>query len=461
MLIHSFFIPGLAIYSFLLFDEQSKKGVLIDPTTQIESYLSFASAQKIEISHILETHVHADFLSGAFELKSALGGKPLIYCSAMGGEKWLPAYVDKPVYDGDQISMGTFCLKAWHTPGHTEEHLIWLVYDEKRNANVPELAFTGDLLFVGSVGRPDLAGAAVQESLIRALYNTLFNRMQTLPDFLEIFPSHGAGSLCGKKIDVKSSSTWGYEKLCNPCLKKQEFEKWRTCLLENLPAPPDYFFRMKQRNLLAHPLKSSDPLPQMRQLRERDNISLVDTRSPEAFAAAHIPGSINLPFSAPEFPLWAGMVLPPDQEIFLILNQPQELYPVMKALRLIGMDQIQGYNLFSSLEEDEKISSAPMLEISALQQKQEAFYILDVRTPLEWQSGHLPGSHSVELALLPQSLKQLPKNKTIAVVCRSGNRSSVAVSYLKKHGFDSVQVVQGGIKAWQRVTGHANDKAQR
>lgn len=456
MRLHPFFTPGLAIYSYLVFDEEAKKGALIDPTIRVEAYLDFAAKEGIEICHILETHVHADFCSGAAELKAALRGKPLIHCSAMGGSVWLPAYADQQVYDRTQIQLGKVRLEARHTPGHTEEHLIWLLYDEKRQTSIPELAFTGDLLFVGSVGRPDLAGADKQELLMQELYNTLFERLAVLPDHLEIFPSHGAGSLCGKQIDDKNESTWGYEKLCNPHLKKQEYAAWRACLLEHMPAAPDYFFRLKQSNLLAPPQKKEEPLPQMKsgeEIRQLEGpVCFLDVRSPETFAAAHLPGSLNVPFSSPEFPLWAGMLLPPGEKIFLILDRVQDLYPVIKILQLIGIgiDQFT-YCLFSSLDGKETFSSAPILEIPSLQEKKENFYILDVRTPLEWQTGYLANAHFIELALLPQTLKKLPHNMPIAVFCRSGNRASLAASYLRRCGFRDVAMVRGGIKAWQRA----------
>ena len=216
MQIRHFYTPGLAINSFLIFDEEAKLGAVIDPTRQVERYLALALEENIEITDIIETHVHADFVSGAPELKAALFGKPIIHCSGMGGKAWIPKYADRIVQDHDEIRLGPVRLAVRHTPGHTPEHVMWLAFDERRSTSVAEVAFTGDLLFVGSVGRPDLLGAEAEEVLIKQLYRTLFQSMHPLPDFLEILPAHGAGSLCGKEIGNRLSSTLGYEKRCNP-----------------------------------------------------------------------------------------------------------------------------------------------------------------------------------------------------------------------------------------------------
>ena len=455
MLIKKFYVPGLAIQSYLVYDEENRKGVFIDPTREIEPYLLFAAKERLDITDILETHVHADFMSGAPELKAALGGKALIHCSAMGGVRWIPAYADRPVYDRDQLRVGSGRLEAWHTPGHTEEHLIWVLYDEKRNGQVPEVAFTGDLLFVGSVGRPDLAGEEKQELLVRELYKTLFERLQALPDFVEILPCHGAGSLCGKEIGARNHSTWGYEKQSSACLREREFEEWRNTLLQDVPAAPDYFFRMKQLNKApSRQQRQVEPLRvQVEDLiQPGEEAVLIDTRTVEAFVAGHVKGALSIPFEDPHFALWAGMFLRPDQKLFLILNRPDQLMPVMHALRLIGIDAVDGFCLLSDdLKEKALLVSGVALPASYLEQNREIFYILDVRTPAEWQSGHLTGAHLVELAALPHHLKQIPQNEPIAVVCRSGRRAQVAASYLMKHGFDRAIALHGGMLAWQQA----------
>jgi hydroxyacylglutathione hydrolase len=452
MLIRQFFTSGLAINSYLIFDEKGKKGALIDPTRNIEPYLSCALQESIEITDILETHVHADFISGAPELKAALYGKPVIHCSAMGGKKWIPKYADKQVRNRDRIKLGSLLLEAWHTPGHTREHVIWIAYDGERNSAVPEAGFTGDLLFVGSVGRPDLCGPEEEKMLVQELYTSLFTRLQPLPDFLEIFPSHGEGSLCGREIGAKGSSTLGYERQSNPWMIPEAFEKWSLDLLKNAPAVPDYFHRMKQQNLNRTPAIAvySQIPPKIVRKEEIDYSSasfILDIRPADAFASAHIKGSVNIPFLA-QFASWAAAIAPPEKNIFLVLNHATEVFSVAQALRLVGIDWIHGVCEAASWKTKEGLISSPTLNAASFYPERENYYIIDVRTPAEWHHGHVHGAHHLELAALPRSIQQLPQNIPLAVMCRSGNRASIAASFLMQNGFTEVVNIRGGMQDW-------------
>lgn len=462
MLLHQFFTPGLAICSYIIADEVTKRAAVIDPMRLIEQYTNYATQEKITITDILETHVHADFVSGAFELKQALGGKPTIHCSAMGGDAWLPDYADHPVRDNDEINLGTVRLQAWHTPGHTPEHLIWLVFDDQRDPQTPALAFTGDLVFVGSIGRPDLLGMAQAGELAKQLYHSLFERLRSLPDHLELFPAHAGGSFCGKDINKRLSSTMGYERHCNPGLAKNEFAKWNAALMENMPAAPPYFARMKQTNVakkkgMPPPSNAFPVLTSQQAVALLPRCTVLDLRTPEAFAVQHVKGSMNMA-SSPNVATWAGDVLEGNEQVLLIVSAMSEAPPVIEALKLIGIDSVAGILASSVWEQaSEKalwqnlLESTSNITVKELAARQSEMYILDVRTQLEWTAEHIPQAHLIELARLKSSLPLIPKDKPIAVICHSGNRSSLAASILRQAGCQAVYSVQGGMQAWQEA----------
>lgn len=458
MLIKRFETPGLAINSYLVYDEESRKGALIDPTRQIETYLAYTIQENIQILHILETHVHADFLSGAVELKAGLNGKPTIHCSGLGGSEWIPSYADHVVKNRDVISIGSLRLEALHTPGHTPEHIIWLAFDEKRSKTIPEVAFTGDLLFVGSVGRPDLLGLKFQDELTKQLHDSLFHVLQPLPDFLEIYPGHGAGSLCGKEIGMRETSTLGYEKSCNPLLAKQSFEQWQQRLLHGIPAVPKYFARMKRLNISGYSdgeFSQEMPLPLSKeQIRElHPKCLIVDVRTPEEFALSHIKEAINVPVGH-AFPLWAGIAIPPEREIILVVETLRSAQPIIEKLRLIGIDRIVGVcaaDKWAGRDMDPTLTTMPTIKPEQLKERLDQFYVLDVRTPAEWESGHIDNSHHIELTKVMDSLDQLPRSQPIAVLCRSGTRASIVTSLLNNAGFTQAMNIPGGITAWQKA----------
>jgi hydroxyacylglutathione hydrolase len=452
MLVRRFFTPGLAINSYLIFDEEKRQGALIDPTRQIELYVAKSLQENIDITDIIETHVHADFVSGALELKEALGGKPIIHCSGMGGKEWIPSYADHVVQHRDELHLGPIRLEAWHTPGHTPEHLIWIAFDEKRAAWTPELAFTGDLLFVGSVGRPDLMGRAAEEHLSRQLYHSLFKGLEQLPDYVEILPGHGAGSLCGNAIGTRDTSTVGYERRSNPWMIPQNFTAWHDRLLQEVPAPPAYFGRMKKLNLTGIVQRVNQEMPMLltgEQLKSyASKAVVVDVRKPDLFAAAHLKNSLNVPFT-PSFPLWAAMMIEESGPLLLILDQSIVAINVLQALRLVGIDNICG--LYDATKwqsrSDSSLVQTPLLSVDALQKVMNQYYILDVRSPAEWHRGHIANAHHIELARIKEEVEKIPSEKPVAVICHSGNRASLAASWLNQQGFKA-QNVQGGMQAW-------------
>jgi hydroxyacylglutathione hydrolase len=432
MFFHQRFIPGLAIASYMVGDEKAKQVAVIDPTRDVDEYIRLAKEEGLRITHILETHVHADFVSGSAELKARLNGEPRVYCSGLGGPKWTPPYADKIVSDGDEIAVGNLRLKAIHTPGHTPEHLTWALYDDSRSREVPWLLFTGDFLFVGDVGRPDLLGEAERKTLASQLYQSVFRTLEPLPDFTEIFPAHGAGSLCGKAIGSRRSSTLGFERRFNTALQPAPEDQWTQTLLRGMPLAPPYFRRMKQINSQG-PALIGQALPGQqrftaKELHERlcENCLVVDVRPKEAFAAAHVPGSINIPLG-PNLPTWAGWVLPYDRPIVIVPNQVSDMPGVVTHLIRVGLDDIQGY-LEDGMDAWEnhgyEVGQLASISVHELAQRLNLGsarpFVLDVRTEGEWDSGHIEGALHIHGGKLQERVAEVPKDHPVAVVCGSG-----------------------------------------
>ncbi len=455
MFIKRIFNPCLSINSYIVGDEKTKRCIIVDPSRHVVPFIIQAQKEELEITDIVETHVHADFVSGAKELKHQLNEKPLIYCSGLGGKERIPHYADVIVRQETEIKMGDIRMMAIHTPGHTPEHVSWLCYDLSRSDTSPWLIFTGDCLFVGGVGRPDLLGVQEMKPLSEELYNTLFTILGKYPDFLEILPGHGAGSLCGKMLQSKPSSTLGYERQFNPFLIVKEKKGWVEDLLANLPPVPNYFKKMKRMNIEGPALLNSlkckawndqEGLP-------FNQLFLIDIRHPEIFAERHIKGSINIPLSN-SFCQWAGWMLPESIPIGLITENFHLYSEIVDQLRLLGVDQdIWVIQVSEKLSESLcPFSSFPMIEASEVQHEVNPNrYLLDVRTEEEWNAEHIPKSHHIDLIQLQDSMDILPKEKQIILICRSGHRASLAASILQKNGIASVGNLRGGILAWKQA----------
>lgn len=456
MLFYRRTIPGLAIHSYVIGDENTKECVVIDPVRDVEDYIAIAEKNGMEIKHILETHVHADFVSGAVELKARLNNVPKIHCSGMGGTQWIPSYADHVVQDGDEIKVGNLTFKAIHTPGHTPEHVMWALFE---NGEIQKL-FTGDFLFVGDVGRPDLLGKEEMEKLSHQLYHSVFSKLNTFPDKTEVRPAHGAGSLCGKSLGKAPSSTLGQEREVNPALKKKSENHWINDLMKEMPPVPKYFPRMKRVNVTGAPIIGEN-IPGQRALTAaelKSEISkgsiILDVRSKESFAAAHVPGSINIPFS-PQLATWAGWILPDNVPIVLILDDDAQLEHTVRPLVRVGFDNILGYldggigaweNHAEDIDHLKTISSHDLHEWLV---KDPNHFVLDVRTDAEWNAGHITNAMHIHAGLVQSNLEKLPKDKHISIVCGSGFRASIVASLLMRAGFENVSNVFGGMTAWK------------
>jgi len=461
MFLYRRFVPGLASYSYLVGDETTKEAAVIDPLRDVDDYLEVAQRQGLHIRHVLETHVHADYLCGSQELKARLGEDVTIHASGLGGPNWTPTYADHVVQDDDEVRLGSIRLKAIHTPGHTPEHIAWALYDETRSKDEPWLLFTGDLLFVGDVGRPDLLGAETRQELAHQLYGTLFERLPQFPDFTEVMPAHGAGSLCGKAIGSRDSSTLGYERRFNHSLIEKPEHEWVEDLLHEMPLAPSYFARMKKINQQGPPVLGRELPGQTRlsveQVYEqscRDCVTL-DVRSKEAFAAAHLPGAINIPCDA-NLATWAGWVLPYDRPIQIVTDDASLVPQVVRQLIRVGIDNIVGYmegGMNAWAQAGYPLATLEPLSVHQLHERldevPDELTVLDVRTDGEWNRGHIEGALHIHGGKLEEHLDQVPRDKPVAVVCGSGYRASIAASLLKRAGYEQVANVIGGMTAWR------------
>jgi len=452
--------PGLAVNTYVVGDETTKKMAVIDPVRDVEPILEHAQKNGMTISDILETHVHADFISGAKELKARLNGSATIHCSEMGGEKWLPAYTDRPVKNGDTILLGTITLQAVHTPGHTPEHLTWALIDSARDSKDPVILFTGDCLFVGDVGRPDLLGPGEQEKLAQDLYKSIFKTLEQFPDFTEIYPAHGAGSLCGKAIGARNHSTMGYERLNNPALQALSLNNWVSQLMQDMPKAPPYFKHMKELNVTGAPIIGSDH-KQIDKLnadvcrKQMDKGAFIlDTRSKENYAALHLPGALNIPLN-PVLANWAGWLMPYDKELIFVTENDDDIDKVLIQLRRIGFDNIFGFlngGIKSWEEAGYPIECLQLLAAEELHrqlQTDNTPFILDVRSKQEWDSSHIKGACHIPLESVEAERSKIPKDQFIATICASGNRASIAASLLQRDGYQLIGNVLGGMNAWQ------------
>ncbi|MEQ8637818.1 MBL fold metallo-hydrolase [Gimesia maris] len=454
------FVPGLAIVSYLIGDEKTGEAVVIDPTRDVDVFIDYAREHDLHIRHIIETHIHADFVCGSRELKTRLDDQPLIYCSSYGGADWNQSFADRQVKESDSIQLGDLKLEFRHVPGHTPEHLAVLLFDQSRSETSPWCMFTGDFLFVGDVGRPDLLGEEEKQKLARQLYDSVFNQLEGVPDYTEIYPAHGAGSLCGKAIGSRRSSTLGYERHFSEAFKQAPVEEWIDRLLEDMPLSPPYFKRMKQVNKEG-PAIIGPELPgldrwQADQIHQRvcEGCLILDVRSKEAFAAAHIPESINIPFGS-NLPVWAGWVLPYDRPILLIVDDEVQVKEVVWHLLRVGFDDLQGYlegGINSWETAGYPLGKLKTMSVHQLQEKllqQDHLIVLDVRTDQEWNQGHIEGALHIHGGTLQERVDELEPDKPVAVICGSGYRASIASSFLKREGMKDVTNIIGGMSAWQ------------
>lgn len=466
MFLRRFYEEHLAQASYLIGCEASGEAVVVDPNRDVEQYVTAAAAENLRITHVTETHIHADFVSGSRELAERAGAMLLLSCA--GGPAWAYAFATdagaKLIGDGARFQVGAVRLDAMHTPGHTPEHLTFLVTDTAV-ADRPMAAITGDFVFVGDVGRPDLLEraaniAGTMESGARDLFRAI-QRFKTLPDYLQLWPGHGAGSACGKALGAMPQSTLGYERLFNWGLVETDEEQFVRSVLDGQPDPPRYFAAMKRINrdgpLVLGGLPHPERLGAARMRAALDaGATVIDTRHAADFAAGHVPGTINIPLNR-SFATWAGSLLPLDRPCHFIVDDDDA--PVLaaraaRALALIGFDQIGGYFGAESIAEWHATGGAleqvQMLTAPELRSRLASggVTVIDVRNDHEWHAGHVQGAHWIPLATLAQRAQELDRNGTLVVHCQGGTRSAIAASLLLAAGHHNVANLAGGFADW-------------
>jgi glyoxylase-like metal-dependent hydrolase (beta-lactamase superfamily II)/rhodanese-related sulfurtransferase len=449
MLIKHFFINKIAHSSYIL--AGSDACAVIDPQRDTDIYIKEARALGVEITHILQTHLHADFVSGHMDLAEKTGARIFVAKSAKC------TFDHIPLSEGDTIEIENILLKVIETPGHTPEHLCYVVVDKSRGED-PVCAFVGDTLFVGDVGRPDLFPDLAGE-LAGKLFHSLHDKILKLPDFCEVLPAHGAGSLCGRAMGAKWRSTIGYERKFNAALQIKDKAEFIKSLTEDMPPAPDHFSRCSDINRNGPALISK--LPPMKELNpkafkemiDRGNIAVVDTRSYLAFGSQHIQGSWSLDFRG-NLPTFAGWVLPTDKDLLVVSDSFEEAQKANEWLRRVGQDRIVGYldgGMAAWTVKGYRTSHITQISAEDLHDMvigSSRFVLLDVRAPLEYEDGHIEGAINIPVADLRERYTELNMEDDIIIICSSGNRSSLGVSILSQHGFNNLFNVAGGMSGY-------------
>jgi hydroxyacylglutathione hydrolase len=473
MFFRHFYDHQLAQASYLVGCPASGDALVVDPNRNIDQYLRVAEAEGLRVTHVTETHIHADFVSGARELAHRAGAR--LHLSGTGGPDWCYAYAADAgaalLGEGSTFRVGQVEIAVMHTPGHTPEHLTFLATDTS-TADQPMGALTGDFLFVGDVGRPDLLERAAQvagtmELSARQLFRSL-QRIRRLPDFLQIWPGHGAGSACGKSLGAVPQSTLGYEKRFNWAFAVEDEDEFVRAVLAGQSDPPRYFGQMKRINrdgprLLGEIRPVLLPVDRLAAVLQA-GATVVDTRPALEFALGAVPGTINIPLNR-AFTTWAGSLLPYDVELYLLLDDRREssVDSVVRQLAGIGLDRVVGY--FGTEVMDAwrasrgALQTLPQIDATEVRSAPPdgRLALLDVRSPMEWAAGHLPGSSNIPVADLEQRLAEIPRDRPLVVHCHSGSRAAIAASLLRARGMPDVRVFSGGFAEWTR-TGYPVDR---
>ncbi len=450
MFVQQFFVKGLAHSSYLLGGNESC--AIVDPRRDIDMYIQAAEFMGMKITHILETHLHADFISGHMDLAEKTGAKIYAPKSAEC------TFEHEALTEGDTFEIEDLKISVFETPGHTPEHISYVVSDHSRG-QVPVCLFCGDTLFVGDVGRPDLFPGKAEE-LASKLYDSLHEKILTLPDFCEVLPAHGAGSLCGRAMGAKRTSTIGYEKLYNEALNIESRDEFIESLTSNMPPAPDHFSRCSAINrdgpTIVHklpPMIAMEPA-QFKDESDLQNTIVLDARSYESFGGQHVPGAYHIDLGG-NFATFAGWVLPPEEKILLVTNNSNEARDAAVWLRRVGLDRVAGFlkgGMFEWAKSGLPTGHVCQLSIREIHEKatgESELTLVDVRSPSEYGKTHIEGALNIPAPDLRTRHEELDPSVPTAVMCSTGHRSSLAASLLKQHGFEKAYNVAGGMTGYQ------------
>ena len=448
---------SLAQASYFIGCQKAGVAAVIDAKRDVDTYLEIAKANNMKITHIFETHIHADFLAGSRELAKLTGAE--LYLSDEGGTGWEYEFPHVGVKDGDKIKIGNLTIEVMHTPGHTPESISFLLTDNPASTK-PVMLFTGDFVFVGDIGRPDLlekaagiTGTANAGAL--QMYNSI-NKFNALPDYIQVWPGHGAGSACGKALGAVPSTTVGYEKERNWAFQYADDEKgFVKYLLADQPEPPKYFAMMKKLNKVDRPLLTE--VPKLKQLSVVElkgamaqGIKLIDARMKTDFAAGYIPGSINIQGNN-SFGTWSGWFLKYDEQFILLADEAQ-LDDLTRKLMRIGLDNIYGYIPSTSVwtEAGGNLQKADVISLEETKQliQNNGVQVVDLRGVAEFNAGHIAKAENIFVGTLTENLDKISKDKKVIIHCQGGDRSSIAYSLLAKNGYTNVTNFSGGINEW-------------
>jgi hydroxyacylglutathione hydrolase len=449
MYFEQFYLGCLAHASYMLASEG--EAVVVDPQRDVEIYLQAAQANGVAIRHVFETHLHADFVSGHKELAAKAGAT--IYM----GEQAEAKFPHVAVRDGFQLQVGKIRITALETPGHTPESICLVITDEEKSPE-PWAVLTGDTLFLGDVGRPDLSKRHTPAQLAALLYDSLHGKILKLDDEVLVYPAHGAGSLCGRNMRAERVSTVGTERLTNYALQIKSREEFVKQLTSNLPARPAYFSQDAEINRTgAASLSEFSPLPPidayaLQTLLAEGGIAL-DVRSGEEFAGGHVPGSVNIPLSG-QFASWAGALLGLESRPVLIAASDEAVTEARMRLARVGLENVQGYlkgGVAAWKESAQGLETIPRITVQALNEQLNQLQVLDVRREPEWETGHVEGAMWWPLDNFKIAPPEIDRDVTVAVHCKGGYRSMIACSLLQRAGFKNIVDVTGGFDAWQQA----------
>ncbi|MBI2554842.1 MAG: MBL fold metallo-hydrolase [Candidatus Rokubacteria bacterium] len=449
MIFHQLVNEESGCLSYLIGCGQVGEAVIVDPgRDRVDEYIARARKKGLSISHIVETHLHADHVSGNRELASRTHAPILLHHSVQA------AFDHTALRDGDEIRIGNVLLKVLHTPGHTPDSISLLVTDLVRSPE-PWFVLTGDTLFVGDVGRPDLGG----ERAAADLYESVSRVLLPLDDSVEVYPAHGAGSLCGRAMSSKSGSTIGFERRFNPALQVKSKAQFIETIMAGLPPKPPSFETIVAKNRGLIPVREAKPRPFTAAEAHAEiqrGASVVDVRDPATYGQGHIPGALNVWIESPQFGDRVGWFVPPGTPVLLVAQGPSDLERALTGLARVGVDDVLGFLQWGLIDWKsaglplETVAQITVHDLAGWLEEGREVTVLDVREPFEWGEGHIPGALHMPMREASERRSQIPADRPKAVVCSGGLRSSTVISALKKAGLQNWYNVSGGMTAWQK-----------